>query len=115
MISLRAAKRCVVVGRSRVSKRKRHDMKAWDVFISHASEDNDAVAVPLARLLHRAGARVWLDRHEISLGDRLREKLDERLEQRRYGVVLLRPHFLGKVWTNRELGALLSLEEGGEK
>jgi len=51
----------------------------WDVFICHASEDKDDVAVPLARTLEDAGLLVWLDKHEIKLGDSLREKIDEGL------------------------------------
>ncbi len=90
-------------------------MKKWDIFISHASEDKDNVAFPLARLLERRGARVWFDSQEIGLGDSLREKLDEGLARSRFGVVVLSPVFLRKVWTNRELSGFLAREEGGNK
>jgi hypothetical protein len=33
----------------------------WDVFVSHAGGDKDAVAIPLAKALRSAGLRVWLD------------------------------------------------------
>ena len=46
----------------------------WDVFISHASEDKDAVAVPLAAALEAAGLSVWLDKNQIrSVGIGVRE------------------------------------------
>ena len=47
--------------------------KEWDVFISHASEDKRAVALPLEQALRKIGLKVWLDQHESSLGDSLRE------------------------------------------
>lgn len=37
------------------------------VFISHASEDGDTVAVPLAERLRELGLTVWLDQWELTL------------------------------------------------
>jgi len=48
----------------------------YDVFISHASEDKEAVARPLARHLQELGLRVWIDECELTLGDSLRRKID---------------------------------------
>lgn len=90
-------------------------MKKWDVFISHASEDKESVARPLADLLRQAGLKVWLDRQELKLGDSLREKIDRGLAESRFGIVILSKRFLEKRWPNRELSALVALEEGGEK
>jgi hypothetical protein len=87
----------------------------WDVFISHASEDKEDVARPLAELLGKHGVSVWLDQRELSLGDSLRRKIDEGLSQSRWGVVVLSPAFLEKGWPQAELDALLSREFGGEK
>ena len=33
----------------------------WDIFISHANEDKDAVARPLAERLRSLGLTVWYD------------------------------------------------------
>jgi len=82
----------------------------WDVFISHAREDKSTVATPLAETLRRAGLRVWIDSHEITLGDNLTSKINEGLAQSRYGIVILSPDFLAKEWPKRELGALLAIE-----
>jgi len=70
--------------------------KKWDIFISHASEDKVTVARPLAAALRRAGVRVWLDEHELRVGDSLSEKVDEGLSQSRFGVVILSPGFFAK-------------------
>jgi hypothetical protein len=40
----------------------------WDVFISHASEDKEAVAEPLAEELTARGVKVWLDKTSCESG-----------------------------------------------
>jgi hypothetical protein len=87
----------------------------WDVFISHASEDKDIVARPLADALQRAGARVWFDKHELKLGDSLSRKIDQGLASSRFGVVILSPNFFAKHWPMAELAGLRALDEDGQK
>lgn len=60
-----------------------------DVFISHAGEDSEAVARPLARELNRLGLTVWFDESELRLGDSLTRQLDEGLGNAQVGVVIL--------------------------
>jgi hypothetical protein len=90
-------------------------MRAWDVFISHASEDKDAAAIPLAQALRRAGLRVWLDRQELSIGDSLHEKIDEGLANSRYGIVIISPTFLAKRFPRKELDGLFAREDASER
>jgi hypothetical protein len=90
-------------------------MKKWDVFISHASEDKQTVAIPLAEALRRGGLHVWLDERELRVGDSLREKIDDGLAQSRFGVVVISRSFLQKQWPKRELNGLMALEEDGQK
>jgi hypothetical protein len=90
-------------------------MKEWDVFISHASEDKESLAIPLADALRRAGIRVWLDKQEIELGDSIRARIDEGLAKSRFGVVILSEKFLEKNWPKNELNALMAIEESGRK
>lgn len=87
----------------------------WDVFISHASEDKERVARPLASLLKNAGLRVWIDENELRLGDSLRRKIDHGLASSRYGVVVLSPSFFAKEWPQRELDGLSALGSGSDK
>jgi hypothetical protein len=86
-------------------------VRTWNVFISHASEDKEAVTIPLAKALERAGLSVWLDRQELRLGDSLREKIDEGLANSQFGIVILSPSFLAKGWTRRELDGLFAVED----
>jgi hypothetical protein len=85
----------------------------WDVFISHAREDKESVALPLAQALTARGLRVWLDRQELLLGDSLRAKVDEGLAESRFGVVVLSEIFLNKQWPLWELNGLVAIERRG--
>lgn len=89
--------------------------KDWHVFISHASEDKEKVARPLAALLTKAGFRVWLDEAELTLGDSLRRKIDAGLAHSKYGIVILSEVFFAKEWPQRELDALVAREDDGRK
>jgi hypothetical protein len=87
----------------------------WDIFISHASEDKDAVVSPLSVMLTRRGLLVWIDNQELLLGDSLRRKIDEGLANSRYGAVVLSRSFFRKEWPQKELDALISRERGGAR
>jgi len=87
----------------------------WDVFISHASEDKDTVARPLASALKKAGMRVWLDEHELKLGDSLSGKIDHGLASSAFGVVIMSPTFFSKRWPKAELAGLRAIQEDGQK
>lgn len=82
----------------------------FDVFISHASEDKEALVEPLYQALYKVGVRVWFDKTELRLGDSLRRKIDDGLAHCRYGVVVLSPSFFDKEWPMNELGALMARE-----
>jgi len=87
----------------------------WDVFISHAWEDKESFARPLAEALEARGLRVWFDEFTLRVGDRLRRSIDHGLANSRYGVVILSPHFFGKEWPQKELDGLVQRESAGEK
>ncbi len=46
------------------------------MFISHASEDTNAVAFPLKAALEREGLRAWLDREALRLGESVAGKIN---------------------------------------
>ena len=86
-----------------------------DVFISHASEDKAEIARPLAEALTQRGLSVWFDEYELTLGDRLRRKIEEGLRVSRYGVTILSENFFRKKWPQEELDALFALETESKK
>ena len=87
----------------------------WDVFISHAWEDKEAIARPLAQALEAKGLRVWFDEFTLSVGDRLRRSIDKGLACCKYGIVILSPTFFAKEWPQKELDGLIQRENKGEK
>ncbi len=90
-------------------------MNKFDVFISHASEDKELVAKPLALSLSEYGVRVWYDEFTLSLGDSLSRSIDKGLAESSFGVVILSPAFLAKDWPEYELRGLTAKEIGRDK
>ena len=91
------------------------DDHEFDVFISHASEDKDEVARPLAAALQDGGLRVWYDEFELKIGDSLRRKIDKGLASSRFGVVVLSKSFFAKGWPNYELDGLVTRAVSGDQ
>jgi len=89
--------------------------QSYDVFISHASEDKDEIARPMAAALQAHGLKVWYDEFTLRIGDSLRRKIDEGLANSRVGLVVLSPSFLGKGWTNHELDGIVTRSVTGEQ
>ena len=86
-------------------------VEAWDLFISHASEDKDAFVRPLAAALERFGVHVWYDEYTLSWG----RNIDRGLANSNYGIVVLSPAFLAKKWPEYELRGLIARELAGAK
>lgn len=89
--------------------------REYDVFISHASEDKDDVARPLALALRELGLSVWYDEFEMKIGDSLRRKIDAGLAKSRFGVVVISRDFIKKGWPNYELDGLVTRSVSGEQ
>lgn len=89
--------------------------ETYDVFISHASEDKDEVARPMAEALQAHGLKVWYDEFTLRIGDSLRRKIDEGLANSRVGLVILSPSFLNKGWANHELDGIVTRSITGEQ
>jgi len=89
--------------------------REYDVFISHASEDKDAVVRPLANALKNENLRVWYNEFELRIGDSLRRKIDLGLANSRVGLVVLSHSFIAKGWTNYELDGIVTRAITGEQ
>jgi hypothetical protein len=82
------------------------------LFISHASEDKEDIARPLAHELIHRGFDVWYDEFSLKLGDSLRSSIDKGLLECDFGVVILTKNFFNKNWTMKELNGLIGKEIG---
>lgn len=91
------------------------DEKDYDVFISHASEDKEDVARPLAEALRSNGLNVWYDEFELKIGDSLRRKIDKGIANSNFGVIVISRDFISKGWTNYELDGLITRAVNGEQ
>lgn len=89
--------------------------KEYDVFISHASEDKDEVARPLAEALRSNGLSVWYDEFELRIGDSLRRKIDKGIANSNFGIIVISRDFISKGWTNYELDGLITRAVNGEQ
>jgi len=89
--------------------------ETWDVFISHAGEDKEAVAEPLATELRARGLKVWLDKTELRIGDSLRRKIDYGLAHSTFGLVILSKSFFAKGWPQYELDGIIGLSVNGDQ
>jgi TIR domain-containing protein len=99
----------------RVSSVVRQESAQWDFFISHASEDKQAIARPLADALLAMGIRVWYDDFSLAVGDSLRDSIDRGLTHSKFGIVILSRHFFAKHWPQKELNGLANLEVDGRR
>jgi hypothetical protein len=77
-----------------------------DVFLSHASEDKDEIARPLADELKALGVKVWFDELNIRVGQSIRREIEEGIREAPFGLVIISKHFMAKQWTQVELDAL---------
>lgn len=85
------------------------------MFVSHASEDKEAIAEPLAAALGARGLKVWLDKTELHIGDSLRRKIDYGLAHSTFGVVILSKSFFAKGWPQYELDGIVGLSVNGDQ
>lgn len=91
------------------------DVEAYDVFISHASDDKDSIVRSLAEALQGKGLKVWYDEFTLRIGDSLRRKIDAGLARSRVGLVVISPSFINKGWTNYELDGIVTRSVSGEQ
>ena len=80
------------------------------LFLSHAGEDKESAARPLADALETRGVTVWYDEYILSLGDSLTAVIDRGLRECTHGVVILSHSFFKKAWPLRELQGLVARE-----
>ncbi len=90
----------------------------YDFFISHATEDKKDIAEPLALELGEMGAKVWLDKFEMSVGSSLRNSIDYGIAHSKHGIIILSQNYMRKFWTEKEMNAFfakLSLDNQNSK
>ncbi len=87
---------------------------AYDVFISHASEDKETFVRPLAVALNAMGVSVWYDEFSLRVGDSLSRSIDKGIAGSRHGLVVVSRAFIEKPWPEYELRGLVTREIAGK-
>lgn len=100
---------------SRFLKKMVFGDELYDVFISHASEDKDAIARPMAQALGRQGLKAFLDEAHIGWGENFAKKINTALGASRYVLAIVSSSSVIKDWPTLELNTALALEASGQK
>ena len=91
------------------------DNRQFDVFVSHAAEDKDAVVRPLVLALRERRLSVWYDEFELRIGDSLRQRIDRGIARSKFGLVVLSHSFFAKGWPQYELDGLVTMAVGDKQ
>lgn len=83
--------------------------EAYDVFISHASEDKEPFVDSLVEALLKRDVKVWYDRKVLTWGKSIRQNIDLGLRQSKFAIIVLSEFYIQKYWTQKEFNALFSL------
>lgn len=79
--------------------------KPYNLFISHASEDEN-YAGRLAKALEYLGLKIWFAPLSLKVGDKLLDSINAGLMASEYGLLLISPEYIEKQWTSYELDVL---------
>lgn len=87
----------------------------YDVFISHASEDKEAIARPVFAACAKLGLKAFLDEAHIGWGQSFTQKINTALGSARTVLVIVSSVSVTKEWPVTEVNTALSLEVSGHK
>ncbi len=98
-----------------IIKKMKDKFKMYDVFISHASEDKNAIARPIYEACQLNGLSAFLDEEEIGWGDSLTEILNHALGTSKLFLAILSENSIGKKWPQREIHTALARQVNGKQ
>ena len=87
----------------------------YDIFISHASEDREAVARPIHAACEALGLKAFLDEEHIGWGDNFTKKINAALGAARTVLTIISPVSVTKEWPMAEVNTALTFEVSGKK
>ncbi len=87
----------------------------FDVFISHASEDKEAIARPVFEACGKLGLKCFLDEAHIGWGQSFTTKINTALGSARTVLAIISPTSVTKEWPVVEVNTALSLEVSRQK
>jgi hypothetical protein len=81
----------------------------YDVFISHSSQDKDAVCEIISEFISN-GITYWVDHEQIKFGDPITNKIEDGLKNSKYIIVALSKNLGKSNWCRSEYGPILNKE-----
>jgi hypothetical protein len=87
----------------------------FDVFIGHASEDKDLIAIPIHQACEAKGLNAFIDVIHIEWGDSLTEKINHALGRSKYFLAIMSEKSVDKAWPKKELHSAIAREISGEQ
>ena len=88
---------------------------SYDAFISHASEDKGGLVRPLVDKLQKRGCNIWYDEFELTIGDSVRQSIDDGIKKSRFGIVVLSSYYFTKQWPEAELNGLVTKQRSTDQ
>ncbi|MEM7656302.1 MAG: TIR domain-containing protein [Bacteroidota bacterium] len=88
---------------------------SYDLFVSHALEDQISLTQPLVEALRAKGIRLWYSSENLQIGDTLSSEVNQAIRQSRYCLAIISPAFLDSWWMQQELDAFVALETDHRK
>ncbi|MEQ1652529.1 MAG: reverse transcriptase domain-containing protein, partial [Hyphomicrobium sp.] len=82
----------------------------YDIFISHASEDREAVARPIHAACEALGLKAFLDEEHIGWGENFTKKINSALGAARTVLTIISPVSVTKDWPMAEVNTALTFE-----
>lgn len=87
----------------------------FEIFISHAGEDKEAIARPIFAACERLGLKAFLDEEHIAWGQPFTAKINTALGAARTVLAIVSPTSVNKDWPVVEVNTALTLEVQREK
>lgn len=87
----------------------------FDVFIGHASEDKNLIAIPLHNEFIINDIPAFIDQAEIKWGNSLTEKINHALANSKYFLAILSESSIEKKWPIREINSAITREINGKQ
>ena len=85
----------------------------YDVFICHASEDKNHVAIPIFKACEEIGINAFLDKEQVEWGDSLTEKINHALSRSKFLLAILSKDSVKKAWPLKEINVAIAREVQG--
>lgn len=99
-----------------VPKYKAKMLPEYDVFISHANADKEALIEELYKSLNKLGVNIFYDKETLEWGDKFKDKILEGTKKSEFAIIVISTNFFGREWTERELSQFLNRQnQNGQK